>query len=207
MSVITPDMMSVDFVARCLAGKAKTSAGKNKYGTFEPITIVTPLLTDISATPDEKINPEPLFTKEWKCSPEYVFNGYFKGVFSGRIFINVPDNGLIDDIVDTPSTRIIVGNYYGVPIVISTDSKDCQVFASYANDYMPVCPKTVEYNGFTWYYSAISWGVNEAYTDTGRQVYAYDGTPSYEILGGYAYPTQTMIEDILTLINPTQKEV
>lgn len=205
MGVESGDMMGVDFVARCLAMRGGAGGGKNKYGTFEPITILTPLLIDFKA--EKRVLEADMFTKDWTCDPKYVFNGFFSGSYGGRTFRNAPDDKLITDIIDTPSTRIIVGSYYGCPIVISTDPKDCQMFNDYSAEYMPVCPKTVEYIGKTWYYGAISYGYHGSYYEYSGQTYPYTGDPTgYEILNGWAYPTQEMVEGILTLIDPKLKE-
>ena len=209
MSVVTPDMMSVDFVARCLAGKAKAGSGKNKYGTFEPITIVTPLLTPVNTIPDEKVNSEPFFTENWTCDPQFVFNGYYRGSYAGVIFCNMPSLTLDNsDILDYDSTRIIVGCYFGNPIIISTKQEDCRLWRSYDNRWIPPVPDdyAVEYNGLKWYYGGMGGGVNGNYTDSAGTVYPYTGDWAYTWHDGESYPTEEMILGILAVVNPQPKE-
>ena len=209
----TAEMMGVDFVARCLASRAHAhSSSHNSYGTFEPVTVLTPVITtakaQLSTTPDV----EPFFTEEWICDKKYVFNGYLRRSYGGRLFINIAGAHTLDAVVETPHSRIVVSTAWGCPLIISTRQEDCYQYFSAGGSFEDPCPEPMPFvvNGMKWYWSAVGWGYDGAQCEQ-NDIYPYTYGEFYWAFvvdsHNWAYPTQDCIASILGKINPQLKEV
>lgn len=148
MSVMSADMMGVDFVARCLAGRKKTN-GESKTETYTPVNQMKYKYFVENNTKIKQLSFDPLI-QTFRCDLAYYFEG------AGRQpVVGTPQRDYNKANI-YPSIGIVVtdGNYV-IWLLISDRAEGATVINSGTGTLQPA--GTVEYLDTTWYVSSAAY--------------------------------------------------
>lgn len=205
MSVETSAMMSVDFVARCIASRKSDKAGKG-YGIVPNVLHIIPIIKTVDHTEHTIISPDVNADNNlpWICDPEYLIAGYTTCVIGERPYniIGKTVNGIS---VAGPRIGAVVKNgAYTAPLVLSTDPDEVVTWDGYVG-YTAASPVTASYIGLTWYCNTYNAGIpmdtpaDSTHHLGGLNITTQSSPPNY--------PTEEQMIAILTAANVRLKGV
>lgn len=168
MSVVSADMMQVDFVARCLASRWRNTSPETK--TFSPVADLKYKLFAVKDTITTNLEFSPL-NSNFKCNLAYFMTGSGRApvAAAGRYYYKLDSVPAIGCIVH--------GSGFTSCVLISDTENGAKISVGGYGDLNP--PLSFEYLGKTWYVSSSDYSQSGTYDDSNGIFPTYPNSITY----------------------------